>query len=282
MEFERTITDSVSLSDRGLHNGKMSRMTLLPAPPGSGISFRRVDLPGNPEIRAGIESALGRDSRRRTVLKAPGGASVQTVEHLLSAAYAMGIDNLVVEVDSEELPFGDGSALPMAELIRKAGITTQDKKRRTLVIEHPVLYRDTSQGDISVAALPWDGFAVTFFIEYPGTFIGSQALHLMVTPEAYEKEIAPAQTYGFWEEIEPLRAQGLIKGGDLDRAIIIRENGYLNSEKVRFQDELVRHKILDLIGDLALLGHRLKGHIVGKKSGHRHHVEFVKLLKESA
>ncbi|MCD6386253.1 UDP-3-O-[3-hydroxymyristoyl] N-acetylglucosamine deacetylase [Candidatus Sumerlaeota bacterium] len=279
MAKEQTIRDSKSIEDIAVHTGRRTRITFLPAPPGSGIRFRRVDVQGQPEIPATINNVVLDESYRRTTLSAPNGVYVHTVEHLLSAIYAMEVDNLVIEIDGDEVPFTDGSALPYAEMLISAGIVSQPQEREVLAVDRPVLYKE--KPDISVTALPWEEFAITFFVDYPNPIVGKQALHLSITPEIFLKEIAPARTYVFKSDLEEIHSLGLAKGGDLDRAIVIDEDKILNNEPLRFKDEIVRHKILDILGDLALIGKHIKAHIIGKKSGHRAHLHFVKKLKET-
>lgn len=274
---EQTIRNSCNFEDVAVHSGKRTRITVHPAPAGSGITFLRVDLPDKPEIKVAIENIKPETSYRQTVLCSPAGIQVTTVEHLLAASYGLKIDNLLIEISGEELPFGDGSALPFVELLLNAGLTEQEKEREYLVVEEPFVYREAP--DIVVTALPWEDFAITFFLEYPDTIVGRQALHLKITPEVFIKEIAPARTYVFLKDVAELKSQGLIKGGDLDKAIVIGEDRILN-DRLRFPDEIVRHKILDILGDLALLGKQIKGHIIGKKSGHRSHLKFLQKIKE--
>lgn len=278
MPREQTIRDSVSFEDIAVHSGKRVRAQFLPAPAGSGINFRRIDLPGSAEVKAIIDNVMPEESYRRTLLSSPSGVQVFTVEHLLAAIYGLEIDNLTIELDGEEVPFADGSALPYVEILLAAGLTTQEKERQELAIEQPLVYRE--EPDIAVSALPWEDFAITFFIDYPNRVVGKQALHLKITPEVFIKEIAPARTYLFLKDVAELKTQGLIKGGDLDRAVLISEDKIL-TPSLRFKDEIVRHKILDIIGDLALLGRKIKAHIIAKKSGHRAHLNFLKKLKGS-
>lgn len=278
MICEQTIIDSVSFEDTTLHSGESRRLTFHPAPPGSGVSFRRVDLPGTPEIRVGVDAAIAEESYRRTTIASPDGVRVHTVEHILSALYGLVIDNISIEIDGDEAPFADGSAQPFVELLLSAGIRSQDRIREHVVIDRPIHFHE--HPDVSVAALPWDGFAITFFVEYKSRIVNKQEIHLSITPEVYRKEIAPARTYCFFRDIEEMRAQDLIKGGNLDRAIVIGEDGILN-DSLRFPDEIIRHKVQDIIGDLALIGNQIKGHIIAKKSGHRAHVQFIKMMKES-
>lgn len=278
MPKEQTIRDSKSIEDIAVHTGKRTRITFSPAPPGTGIRFRRIDIQSKPEIPAIIDNVVPDESYRRTTLSSPEGARVHTVEHLLSAIYALEIDNLIIEIDGDEVPFTDGSALPYAETLLSAGLVSQPQERDILTLSSPLLYKE--KPDVSVTALPWEEFAITFYVDYPNPVVGKQALHLKITPETFLQEIAPARTYVFESDLDEIRSLGLAKGGDLDRAIVIGEDKILN-EPLRFKDEIVRHKILDILGDLALIGKHIKAHIIGKKSGHLAHLNFVKKLKET-
>ena len=278
MICEQTIIDSLSFEDTALHSGEKRRLTFYPASVGSGILFRRADLPGMPEIRVSVDAAVPEESYRRTTIASPEGVRIHTVEHILSALYGLMIDNIIIEIDGDEAPFADGSAQPFVELLFSAGITQQNRMRDYVVIDRPIHFHE--HPDVSVAALPWDGFAITFFVEYKSRIVNKQEIHLSITPEVYRREIAPARTYCFFKDIEEMRSQDLIKGGNLDRAIVIGEDGILN-DSLRFPDEIIRHKVQDIIGDLALIGNQLKGHIIAKKSGHRAHVQFIKMIKES-
>ncbi len=277
MAKEQTIKDSIELEDTAVHTGKKSRIRMVPAEAGSGIRFHRVDLPHKPIIPAIVDFVSEKDSYRRTTICSSDGAKIFTIEHLLSALYAIGIDNLLIEINCEEVPFVDGSSLPFAEQILAAGILSQEKEKDYLVIDQPIIYRESD--DVSVSGLPYPGFAITFFIDYADPVVGKQALHLEITPENYINSVSGARTYLFSKDFEELRSLGLARGGNENMAVVITEKGYLN-DSLRFPDEMVRHKILDIIGDLSLVGKPLKGHIMGKKSGHRPHLHFVKKMKE--
>ena len=212
---------------------------------------------------------------RRTTI-AHGDARVFTIEHVLAAAMALGIDNMTVEIDTEEPPFLDGSALPFAEIFTKAGITALDSPVAPLVVPRPLVFHD---GDAEISALPSDDFRVTFFYASDEPLLRNQQADFVITPETFAREIAPARTFCFFHEIEQLRTRGLIRGGNLSSSVVIGRKAIINSS-LRFEDEPVRHKILDFIGDIALLGRPVQGHFLASKSGHRVHAAFCNFLRK--
>jgi UDP-3-O-[3-hydroxymyristoyl] N-acetylglucosamine deacetylase len=244
----------------------------MPAPADAGITFRRSDL-GGQEVPAtvshvgGINHATGlsRDSVR-----------VETVEHLLAAFMSLGVDNAVVELNSPEVPIMDGSAAPFIYLIQEAGIKSLQAPRQYLKVLRPI---SVSRGDKRIALYPSDHFKVTYSIAFDHPMLRHQARTIRLTEESFVEEIAPARTFGFLEEVEMMRQQGLALGGSLENAIVIGDTGVLNSA-LRFDDEFVRHKILDVIGDMALLGHPLIGHLVAHRGGHALHAEFAARVLE--
>lgn len=273
MPKQRTIAKNATLSGVGLHTGSVCTATFKPAPPNSGIVFYRIDLPGKPAIPANVDNVV--DVSRGTTI-ATGDARVHTVEHALSAMVGLGIDNLIVELDNDEIPNGDGSALPALLPLKEAGIVEQDAEREYITVDHPVYYR---QDDVTLSILPSDELRVSMTIAYDHVAIGTQYASFVVNEESFEKEIAPARTFCFLREVKMLQDAGLIKGGSLESAIVIGDDAILN-EDLRFSDEFVRHKILDLIGDMYLLGRPIKGHIVGVKGGHEKNVLFSKQIKK--
>ncbi len=279
-DTQRTLAGPVSYTGQGLFTGETTTITMQRAPVGAGLRFVRTDLPGRPEVQVATENAQ-HDSAglRRTVLSS-GGAEVHTVEHVLAAATGMGIDNLLLELDGMEVPEPeDGSGLVFARLIRDAGIEDQGIPRSYLTIREPVsLHLD---GGVQLLALPDDGLRLSFTIQYDAPAPGTQHLSLLVTPESFFNEIAPARTFGFREEIEALRASGQIRGGTLNNAVVFDGDGVVNEGGLRFPDEPVRHKLLDLLGDLALLGRPLRGHISAVRSGHASNIRFVRRIMES-
>lgn len=270
---EKTIQQQVSITGIGLFTGQAVQITLCPAPPGMGIVFKRMDLPGCPEIPAALDVVV--PSTRCTKL-AVQNASVQMVEHLLSALAAFELDNVVVEVRGPEIPSGDGSSLVFIRAIEQAGVVCQPVERRWLKIRAPISW---SQGDVHLVALPAPELRISYMLHYPQSqLVGSQFYSFSLTAERYKEEIAPCRTFSFYEEIAPLIAQGVIKGGALDNALVIKGDRIMNPEGPRFSDEMVRHKILDLLGDLALIRRRVLGHIIAVRAGHATHIAFAKEL----
>jgi UDP-3-O-[3-hydroxymyristoyl] N-acetylglucosamine deacetylase/3-hydroxyacyl-[acyl-carrier-protein] dehydratase len=274
MEKQQTIAEEVSFSGVGVHTGNPTTIHFRPAPPDSGITFYRVDLPGKPAIKADIDHVV--DVSRGTTIGA-NGARVHTVEHVLAAAIGLGIDNLDIDLDANEVPNGDGSAFPFMNTLKHAGIVEQDAPREYIVIDKPVYYR---QDDVTLSVLPADDLRITMTIAYDHVAIGTQYASFTITPDTFEKEVAPARTFCFLREVKMLQEQGLIKGGSLDSAVVIGDESILNDE-LRFPDEFVRHKMLDLLGDMYLLGRRIKGHVIGVKCGHQKNVMFSKQIKKA-
>ncbi|MEQ1831667.1 MAG: UDP-3-O-acyl-N-acetylglucosamine deacetylase [Candidatus Eisenbacteria bacterium] len=262
----------------GLHTGEKGTMRFLPAPVGHGVRFVRTDLPNRPEVRVRPENAhFDPGAGRRTILQQDG-VQVHTMEHVLAAVAGLGIDNLIVEMDTMEVPETDGSALPVATALQAAGIVDQDKPTRHIKVSKPVRYAD---GAVELSAVPYTGFKLSFRIEYDHPLIGVQERSIELTPETFMKEIAPARTFVLERDLELLRQSGWIKGGRIESAVVVGKDKIHNEETLRFPDEFVRHKILDLLGDLFILGGPLLGHVSAKRSGHQGHVAFVKTLKET-
>lgn len=272
MQFQSTLQRNVTFSGIGLHSGNEVNISLYPAKPDTGIVFRRVDLPGKPEVAA--KAANVTNAMRATTLEA-GEAKVFTVEHLLSAFAALGIDNCLVEIDSLEPPVGDGSSLPFAELVLAAGIISQNAERKIIEPAGSLIIREQ---DKFITILPYDGLRITFTSINPHPLIGIQFGDYEITPETYIKEIAPARTVGFMHEVEMLKSQGLALGGSLDNVVVYDDDSLLTP--LRFPDELVRHKILDIIGDLSLAGF-VKGHIIAVKSSHALNTQLAQKIVKS-
>jgi UDP-3-O-[3-hydroxymyristoyl] N-acetylglucosamine deacetylase/3-hydroxyacyl-[acyl-carrier-protein] dehydratase len=275
-DYQTTLAREVSYDGVGLHTGEKCRVTFRPAPAGSGVRFVRTDLPGQPEVAVDPDNAVY-DARhgRRTILRS-GQAEVHTVEHLLAALFGMGLDNLRIELDAKEpAEAGDGSARPYVELLREAGIQKQDLERKYVNVPHPVRYQN---GDAELVALPHNGLRVSFTIHYDNPVIGTQHAVFDVVPQVVADEIAPARTFVLQRDVDRLLKAGMIKGGSIENAIVVDEKKVTNKEGLRFPDEFVRHKVLDLLGDLTLLGRPLRGHIMAWRSGHESHVSFVKEL----
>jgi UDP-3-O-[3-hydroxymyristoyl] N-acetylglucosamine deacetylase/3-hydroxyacyl-[acyl-carrier-protein] dehydratase len=297
MAQQHTIGNTISLTGTGLHTGASATVTLHPAPENHGITFKRTDVENSPEIEADIDNVVDL-SRGTAVGKA--GVTVYTAEHCMSALAGLQIDNCRVEVDAPELPLMDGSALPFVDLIQKVGIVEQQTMREFISIDEPIVY---TKGDIAIGILPSQSFCVTVMIDYKHPALGAQHSTLFRIDD-YVKEFAPARTFCFLSEIEKLREQGLIKGGRLDSAVVVQdveltsdhiqymrklfnetgpivkgENGFLNNVPLRFFNELCRHKVVDLMGDLYLLGKPLRGHIQAARTGHAANIELARKIR---
>jgi len=271
-QLEQTIAAPLAFEGVGLHSGAPAAMRLLPAAAGSGIVFRRTDL-DNFEIAA-IGRNVAKVSYATSLMRQ--GVLISTTEHLLSALIGMGIDNVIVEIDNLELPILDGSALPYVEAFHSAGIRAQRRRRETLRVLHPVEVRE---GDKFIGVYPGAGYRVDYTIDFPAP-IGRQEASVDLAGETYGAEIAGARTFGYKADERKLRDMGLIRGASAENAIILSETGPENGP-LRFPDEYVRHKVLDLIGDLALAGRRLEGHVVAERAGHAMHTALVgRLLKD--
>ena len=260
------------MSGMSLHTGEKVTLKLQPAPVDSGIKFKRRDLQDEPTIDATITN-LKTVERATTI--GEGSIRVHTVEHILSSLVAMGVDNAVVEMDANEPPIGDGSALPYVELIKKAGVVPQEAPRKIFAVREPI-HIETKNGSLLVI-LPDDQFRISCTQVGPdGRF--AQFFSTEITPAIYEREIAPARTFVFYEDVQPLMDKNLIKGGSLENAIVVRGEAVLSKEPLRFTEEFVRHKILDIVGDLALCGLRLRGHVVAVKPGHGANAELARAI----
>src|SRR4030081_2323402 len=274
MDAQRTLRRQISCVGIGLHSGNKVNLTLKPAPADFGIRFRRTDL-GNLEVPATVHHLAG--IQLATGL-ARNEVSVETVEHLLAALVSLNIDNVIVELNSPEVPIMDGSAAPFVYLIQEAGIKRQAKRRKVLKIVPPIAL---SRGDKRIAIYPSDHFKVTYSVSYDHPLLRHQSRTLRITEESFIEEIAPARTFTFLKDVEMLRQNGLALGGSLENAVVLGETGVLNNA-LRFEDEFVRHKILDAIGDLALVGYPVIGHLVAHRAGHALHTEFAaKILEET-
>ena len=270
---QQTLKNSVSISGVGLFSGETAKLTLRPGSNDSGVIFQRMDLPGKPMIRATCDFV--QNTPRCTIL-GDNKISIQTVEHLLAALKGMEIDNVIVEVSAAEVPILDGSSAPFVEMIEKAGVAVQSAMRPVLKLKTPISW---SLGDVHLIALPSDEYRISYTLHYPhSTLLGSQYYSIALTKSGFKKEIAPSRTFCLYEEITPMIDKGFIKGGRLENAVIIRDEKIMNPEGVRFEDEMVRHKILDLIGDLSLVPSLFTAHIVAIRSGHASNVAFGKEL----
>jgi len=268
----RTIKQEIELSGIGIHSGKPSKVKFIPASPGIGIEFIRADLLEKPTIKALSENVSG--TKRGTTLSKDN-FSVSVVEHILAALHALGISDIHIEVDGPEPPVMDGSALPTFIALKKAGLKDFKESNPVLKVSKEIEIKD-KQGKI--IARPYNGFKISFMIDFPGTPIGKQVFSFDFEKDSFEKEIAPARTFGFIEEIEELKRTGLALGASTDNALAISKSGYMN--KPRFKDEAVRHKILDLIGDLGLIGRSINAEIIAERSNHSLNTSLAaKLLK---
>lgn len=274
MEKQTTLASSASLTGTSLHTGEKVTLTLNPAPENHGYRFRRKDLPDEPIIEARADH-VKLVERATTIVE--GSVKIHTVEHVLAALSGLGVDNALIEMDANEPPIGDGSAEAFVRLIQSAGIVEQQAPRASFEVSDPI-YVETPNGSV-LTVLPHNGFRISCTQVGPeGRF--TQFASFDITPEVFEKEIAPARTFVFYEEVKPLMDKGLIKGGSLENAIVARGEQVLSKEPLRFPDEFVRHKILDIVGDLALAGRRLLGHVVAVKPGHGPNSQLAKILQK--
>src|SRR5437762_2543127 len=271
-EFQHTVSKTASLSGTALHTGDKVTLKLHPAPADHGIKFKRKDLQDEPTIDAKIEN-LKTVERATTI--GEGSVRVHTVEHVLAALSAMDVDNAKVEMDANEPPIGDGSAQPYVDLIKKAGVTAQEEPRKFFDVRES-MHVESKTGALLVL-LPCETFRISCTQAGPNNRF-AQFLSMEITPATFEREIAPARTFVYYEDVQPLMEKNLIKGGSLENAIVVRGEAVLSKEPLRFADEFVRHKILDIIGDLALVGRRIRGHVVAVKPGHASNSELARLI----
>jgi UDP-3-O-[3-hydroxymyristoyl] N-acetylglucosamine deacetylase / 3-hydroxyacyl-[acyl-carrier-protein] dehydratase len=301
LELQRTIAVPVSISGTGLHTGTSCTLQFKPAPENYGIKFVRVDLGGNPEIPAIADNVI--DISRGTTIGI-GEAKVHTVEHVLAAIVGLQIDNIIIELNGIEPPVGDGSSLPFVNTLLKAGFVQQQAPKDYLIIDETVMYHEEDK-QIDIVALPLDGYRITVMVDYQNPALGSQHTGMFDLEKEFVKEFAPSRTFCFLSEVEELADKGLIKGGDIDNAVVIVDtkadkqeledlriklglnskitlgtNGILNDKKLRFRNEPVRHKLLDLIGDLALIGAPIKAQILAARPGHKANVAFAKQIRK--
>lgn len=300
-EKQRTVKSPISLSGIGLHTGNPCTMTFRPAPPNHGIVFVRTDMPGKPSVIADIDHVV--DISRGTTLQ-QGEARVHTVEHVLAAFAGLQIDNMIVDLDNNEPPIGDGSAKPYVDKLLEAGIVNQDADKYYLEIDGPMSYSEKDRG-VDLVVAPSDDLRITFLIDYRNPALGTQYTTLQNLEQEFVEEFAPARTFCFLSEVEQLKAHGLIKGGGLDNAVVIYDSdlgqvevdriqkalnlqekafvgktGIINDVPLRFYNEPVRHKTLDLLGDLFLIGVPFKGHVLAARSGHKANVALARKMRE--
>lgn len=275
--YQRTLEKAVSCSGIGLHSGKTVHLTLKPAAVNHGIKFVRKDLPDNPSIPAHFNCVV--DTSLATVIGLDG-VIVSTIEHLMACLAGLSIDNVIVELDSYEVPVMDGSAGPFTRMILEAGIRELEAPRHFFILKEPI---ELEQDGKFVGAYPDNSFKITCHIEFEHPLIRSQSYTIEVVDHVFEREISRARTFGFLHEVEYMQRYGLARGGSLDNAVVIDENKVLNDEGLRYQDEFVRHKLLDCIGDFSLIGMPILAHIVTRKSGHAfNHAFLEKFFNEKA
>lgn len=274
LRLQRTIKNSITCEGIGLHTGRQAHMTLLPAPVNTGIAFIRTDL-GGMKIHASSSNTAG--TGHATTLSS-NGATVQTVEHLLAALAGLSIDNVFVQIDSDEAPIMDGSAGPFVRMIAEAGVQVQDMPAKALKIIKPIFVRE---GNKQLAVWPAERPGISYFIDFNHPMLKEQSLNYHPSEDEFMREIADARTFGFLSDEKTLRANGLAMGASLDNAIVLGQDAVLNKGGLRYRDEFVRHKILDLIGDLSLVGMPIIGHIVAHKSGHRLNSQMAARLIEN-
>jgi UDP-3-O-[3-hydroxymyristoyl] N-acetylglucosamine deacetylase len=270
MSYQLTIQRPVETNGVGLHTAVKSSVRLVPAPADTGIVFRRVDL-DNFEIEAHVRN-VARVSYATSLMRQ--GVLLSTTEHLLAALYSCGVDNVYVEIDALELPILDGSSKPFIELLAQAGTRKLRRQRRYIRVVKPLEFSD---GDRRIGIYPADEFRVHCFVDYDHPAVGPQEVEMVVDRESFSRELAPARTFGFMKDFSGLQAMGLIRGGSIENAIVLDQDSILNGP-LRFPDEFGRHKALDLIGDLALVGRPLKARIVAHKAGHALHTQLVTRL----
>ena len=302
LKFQQTINNNISVSGIGLHYGEMCNVTFKPAPSNFGIKFKRVDLKGNPEIDANIDNVI--DTTRGTTI-GNDDFNINTIEHVLAAASGLQLDNLLIELDNIELPILDGSSRPYVDLFIQAGLKELDAHRIELVIDETITYSNPKSG-IDIHVVPSDKFRITFMMDYKHPSLGTQYTSYYSIRDKFINDVAPARTFCLLSEVNGLLDLGLIKGGNLNNSLVFVDtelnkkqinkildrlpinkdsmmvsNVLLNNTKLRYYNEPVRHKLLDLIGDLSLLGLPIRGHIIAARSGHHTNIEFVKKISKS-
>lgn len=270
---QRTLKSEVSFSGIGIHTGQEVSMRFLPAKEGTGILFIRSDLPGNPTIPATVEYVCANSRNTTLGIK---DVRIYTVEHVLAAIRSYDIDNLCIEIHGVEPPVGNGSSDVFVQMIEEAGIAEQDTSKPIVKIQSPVYW---SEGDIHIVALPYEGYRISYTLNYPKTkALQSQYFSVLINSANFKNEIASCRTFSLYEEVSALMDRGLIKGASLDNAVVIKDDAILSKGGLFFPDEMVRHKILDMIGDLSLVGFDFQAHIIAIRSGHASNVAFATKL----
>lgn len=276
MAKQKTLKNSVFFSGIALHTGARAKLSLTPAPENTGIVFKRTDLPGSPEVKASAANVV--DVKRGTTI-ASGNARVYTVEHVLASLHAAEIDNAIVEMDGFEPPIADGSAEAYTQMITEAGTLEQSAEARYWTASHPLIIEE---GDTKLVLLPYDKFKITCIVSYGASPLDTQYFSGEINSGSFASELAPARTFCLYKELEQLLAMGLVKGGSLDSAAVIHNGAIICKEGLRFQNELARHKTLDIVGDMYLVGRRVRAHIIAVKPGHPINVRLAnEMLKQS-
>lgn len=298
-DFQHTLASEARISGVGIHTGKTVEMTLKPAEPNTGIVFKRVDLPNTPTVKADVDNVV--DTTRSTTIES-NGARVTTIEHLMAALVGNMVDNVLIEIDGVEVPILDGSAEPFVEIIKKAGVKKQDAPKIYYTLQHNISFTDEDK-KVEMVALPYHEFRINTLIDFNSPVLGTQHAALKQLSD-FDEQVAPCRTFCFFHELEYLLDNNLIKGGDINNAIVVvdkavndeqvkriakvfkkenvkvSEGGILNNLDLRFPNEPARHKLLDVIGDLALVGYPFKAHIIANRPGHSSNVEFARKIKE--
>jgi UDP-3-O-[3-hydroxymyristoyl] N-acetylglucosamine deacetylase/3-hydroxyacyl-[acyl-carrier-protein] dehydratase len=275
MNCQKTISREQVIEGVGLHTGNRVRMKFMPAGPNSGINFVRVDLPGRPVINASVSKVIDLAHRPRRTTIGEDGVEVQTVEHLMASLSGLGIDNITVEVDNDELPGLDGSASPFVQVLKEAGVVELDTPRKSITIREPIWIEEDGA---TLAILPAEDTRISYTLSYEHPLLKAQYITIPVDGATFEKEIAPSRTFCLQKEANELRKMGLGKGANYENTIVVGDDGIIKNQ-LRFEDEFVRHKILDLIGDMYLLGMPVRGHIVALKSGHSLNIKLFQKIK---
>jgi UDP-3-O-[3-hydroxymyristoyl] N-acetylglucosamine deacetylase len=269
---QRTVGEEISCTGIGLHSGKKVNLTIKPAPLNSGISFERIDVSPGCRVKASFDNVV--DTNMATTIGF-NGYSVSTVEHIMAAFFGMGIDNALVQIDGGEIPIMDGSSAPFIFLLKNAGVTIQNGHKRFLLVKRPVKVKD---GNRSVQLNPSNELKITYNIDFDHPLIKDQSYEISFSKSSFIDEISRARTFGFLRDVQTLRNNGLAKGGSLDNAIVVDDFRVLNEDGLRYKNEFVRHKLLDFIGDLAILGCIPIGHFVVEKSGHSMNQKLLRLF----
>lgn len=277
MEYQKTVKKEVGLEGIGLHTGEKTKIRFKPLEPNKGINFQRVDLYGQPIIQATLNNVIDTTKSPRRTSVGNKDAEVHTIEHIMAVLSILGIDNILIEIDGPEVPGLDGSAYPFLEILEEAGLETQNALRRIFQIREPIWI---SEGEASIIVLPSQEFKISYLLSYDHhPYLKPQYLNFVVNRDLFVKEIAPARTFCLEEEAEILRDQGLGRGADYENTVVVGERGIIKN-RLRFEDEFARHKILDLIGDLYLLGYSLKGHVIAIKSGHPLNLKLLQKIEQ--